>query len=978
MFGFGKGSGSSSHERAYMKSSRQNSITPRHANTHSLSLEPAINGPPSPEGIRLYTEQVKRSSLLKNRSRSDAHMLSVAPFAYQPTCNEASKVTTKKVTEDRTPSRESSTRSNTSSMVRRGERPESMHLFSRAIFSRSRKSSIKGSNHSSTGTTPVQGPLLGGINEAPTENEASAARDKHYGIPKYRRTASQIQAYEDLENPAKGSISEPYNFQHVAHTHKEHLLSLDQSTGARLASEFSAIRASQVPTNRELKGIRAEELHFENFSSEALNEVHQNIKPFAADDWPRPKTSPHQQNRKVLRKRSSNQNISPRTLTNSHMNEFTNNRRTPPPRPPRSPVLSSPLSPECPVPLPPRVSSRTASGCFHAFNISEQPTSQRGQSDHMRGSSHEISPTSNPLQPPWRQADQFAIRDLPARPLMSPPIEAAWPLKSGNGNFGAELTDVPEEEENLVRGLKRSSVMISPEIRWSKCFANFPVVPTAKPVAQEGTINEQAERSKSVTLGKSISASIAQPPTSVSPERRFSRVLGASHDDWEDDIDYCYEHEAEADCDFEWKPPSIDYSVDKIDFTHQQNEIFTSESILGDQYQASSPSHKDYYARSPSPKSVARSMMPEEQRFSQSELNAEFDHPEFRRFRPSLLVPAPVDVPELSPLSLNSSDPGLHTPNAEYLPRNISHRPASFASSFKESHGFNLSPSLLVPQDFASQMEQDQLYEQLINTDPTALDAPADAFIFKPRGSSRNRESSIVEGNASARSSYRSSGFSRGSISCRSSNLSKNDSRESVLFSRNSIASCGGSNGNRHSSVPSTCSLPELFVSSRREEQIERGREVEQLTAKLNQIQVSSAERERDRINELLRERELHISTAPNATDTEERLNSFLSPVAESVVEGSDSMDRVCDDEGENATDSTTASTRDVTAPVPNFSRGHSRKISAPTISQTTRPQMTPRLRSASSANSVQQAGYRQHRETPRTSYQLFPGGNAF
>jgi hypothetical protein len=167
---------------------------------------------------------------------------------------------------------------------------------------------------------------------------------------------------------------------------------------------------------------------------------------------------------------------------------------------------------------------------------------------------------------------------------------------------------------------------------------------------------------------------------------------------WEDDIDYCYDHEAEADCDYEWGRPSLDASRDGDTATPVDDHGRGTGS-----YEAS----------------------------------------------PAMLTPGQFDVPALSPVSQLSSATAQEaiTPTVVNNPKasnfslqrvdskNLLHvRKPSDASSFKESHGFTLSPSLLIPMDYQQQMmaceaeRQDAsdfafrpFDEPQLNMDPSAL-----------------------------------------------------------------------------------------------------------------------------------------------------------------------------------------------------------------------------------------------------------------
>jgi hypothetical protein len=148
-----------------------------------------------------------------------------------------------------------------------------------------------------------------------------------------------------------------------------------------------------------------------------------------------------------------------------------------------------------------------------------------------------------------------------------------------------------------------------------------------------------------------------------------SRCETIPREAWEDDIDYCYEHEAEADCDYEWGRPSLETSRDGDTATPVDDQARGVGS-----YEAS----------------------------------------------PAMLTPGQFDVPDLSPVSQLSSATAheaitptvVNNPKASNfsLPRvesnkNLLHvRKPSDASSFKESQGFTLSPSLLIPPDYQQQM----------------------------------------------------------------------------------------------------------------------------------------------------------------------------------------------------------------------------------------------------------------------------------
>jgi hypothetical protein len=250
----------------------------------------------------------------------------------------------------------------------------------------------------------------------------------------------------------------------------------------------------------------------------------------------------------------------------------------------------------------------------------------------------------------------------------------------------------------------------------------------------------------------------------LSPPQAFPPL---SQESWEDDIDYCYEHEAEADCDYDWdrcssindNPGSNSDGTVKSEGNHAKSDIKISP-------------------------------------VTDQQLNSSISP---RRVQPSLVVPSAADLPQLSPLSNDSVEsPELQTPG---LLRPVHVRSASHASSFKESHGFTLSPSLLIPTDFSTQMDQDAFYDELLYDDQDRHPALHIQPQYEPY------PVSPVDGPSST-ASYRSSGFSRASAS--GTTLSKTESQESVVLLARAAATAL-----QHRSVSSSSSLPELVHSGR-------------------------------------------------------------------------------------------------------------------------------------------------------------------
>lgn len=635
------------------------------------SLEPAMDGPPSPEGIRAYTEQMKRSSIFGNNSRTNTL-----------TSSTASSRSRESSTDNPVLSRQLSARSRGTTMPSAWDRPESIQIFGKSIFSRRKKRDTHGDNlHGRSASSLAIGEDI--------RREASA-KDRYHGGHSRRGTMTSSH-----EPRARHYISSPFNFQHVTHTRHTHLPNLQRTTHMELLSEFSAIRASQAPSHGELKGIRAQDLHFENFSSETLT----------APSMP-----------------SEESDIQPQRERIKHAQSHDNLRSS-----------RSSLSPSCPVALPARTSSRTASVLLETFDPLATTTIERPQTNcgFRKPAPFGLLTPPPPQQSTWSEQQEY-FAERPASHAVTTPGDEAWPLASSpSGTFGGtELTDVQEEEEDLATRRRSRISSVSGELKASQSVPALRL----KSQAQETLSNE------------SDAASMVPPPS-------------AGLDSWDNAIDYAYDHEAEADCDYQWERHSID---------EDDNTTTTDASQSTNAEQPALDLHLE-------------------------DDNQSIYH---GRFRPSLLVPSSLEIPELSPMSnisAASSDP--RTPS-NFLRPNHSRSP-SHASSFKESHGFHLSPSLLIPNDFQSQMDQEALYEEHYNSNATS------ASMFVPEPCNFSPIDEITSSTASYRSSEFSRRSARSSSSTRTSAPTSRGSQDSIM-----LLSCSASIDQLHRS--SSSSLPDL------------------------------------------------------------------------------------------------------------------------------------------------------------------------
>ncbi|KAJ4304432.1 hypothetical protein N0V88_002045 [Collariella sp. IMI 366227] len=430
------------------------------------------------------------------------------------------------------------------------------------------------------------------------------------------------------------NISGPYNFQHVAHTK-------DQPPTSRpaLPAEHSYPKGPQAPG---LNGVRGDELHFAGFSSESL----------------------------------------PMPEADAKLSQEQLNLGIPPPRPPRSPAVDQ----FPPVP-PARGSSRT-SVRHERFDSTDRPqTSATLRSPHLYADPGSPPTTSYGYAP---APDMVVIPEHAYSNSLTGQDDPNWPLPCPSSAASEHtLPGVPEEDENAVAAKKsRASVTSNASLRGSQS------VPMLRGFAFR--YNDDSGRrtsDASDTLGR-FDLFAAQQAL----EAALIDSSDLPREAWEDDIDYCYDHEAEADCDYEWGRPSLDISRD-----------------------CDSATPVDSHGRGLASHEAS----------------------------PTMLTPGQFDMPALSPVSQISTATAqeaitpitVNNPKASNfsLPRVESKnllqvRRSSDASSFKESHGFNLSPSLLIPMDFQQQMMTCEAERQeasdfafrhfdepALNMDPSAL-----------------------------------------------------------------------------------------------------------------------------------------------------------------------------------------------------------------------------------------------------------------
>ncbi|KAL6695159.1 hypothetical protein J3F84DRAFT_395375 [Trichoderma pleuroticola] len=572
-------------------------------------FEPAMDRPPSPSRLRQLNSQMRRASQLR---RQNGHR--TAASASVASNLNLENPGWEQTLENLSLGRRASVKSTGSSAHSR-ERSDSIYGFGKNPFHRRVRSKRESSANSSSASSMYSA-------EAPPDNAIAPPPKESFIQAFARRRASRD---DTAASQKKLQISGPYNFQHVMHTNRD-------ENSANEAPEQLTMRATgptSAPIVNEESGLL--------FHPDAYNDSGAFFSRPAAASRQSASVGP----RRLMRRIRSQDQLRGSTPSMS-----------PPPRPPRSPIhptAPQPGSPGSPSRRPSlQVAYEDVEEQLPVVNIERPRTSGGFRHPQPYNPNDPVEPL--PPMPIMTSREDVHVYNTMLSPILPSPTEPAWPLASPTlATYETPLADVPEEDEHGAAH-RRS-------IRGSQ---SVPMLRRSLRPASNA----------SETLGSLHTVSVQQQQAAAGSntgEHGFD--FGVIEESWEDDIDYCYEHEAEADCDYQWDRDSMD--------TARDSDTLPVEVTLAPEDVAV-------------PIGTARSS-------------------------PGMLSVATFDVPGLSPISQAS------TPTIQEAITPVSTAPAannfslplldrkklfrvSHASSFKESHGFTLSPSLLIPGDFHQQM----------------------------------------------------------------------------------------------------------------------------------------------------------------------------------------------------------------------------------------------------------------------------------
>lgn len=630
-------------------------ISALEAENYADFLEPAIERPPSPGRIRAFSNKVKQASLAERHvsqqttSSGTSSSLSHASHDRRPSWEQA--------LESFSLSRKSSVRSTTSSMPSR-ERPESVQAIGKAIFNR--KSKLRRESLVTSGSSSHSGDMAV---DGPTEHSraASVSKDNLLSTMSLFNRRKTVQAGEEAAPQRRPLISSPFNFQHVTQIQKDQLHSLGHAEHAALHQGVSGPQSPPVPAIRAVKAVG--DLHLPNFSSRAT-------RPRDDDESIPPHVRPRSRNNSASWSVNKAQPSPPRQLM-----------RHAPPRPPRSPVTEmdvsyfnfAPLAPPARNPSRPSIPRRDSEALGFMAYERNQPMMNHGFRHpapaplplHNEANSPPPS-SSGTASPNFRKERRYSRIFVPAE---TPDWPLTCPLNNNSvTTFEAALPDVPEEEEQSgLPGRSRASTRsTNSSLRGS---LSVPALRRMSVASSNYSSHERNYSRESTVFGYFDACPPRQTPTSM-PGQHDSEPL--RRDSWEAVIDYCYEHEAEADCDYDWHRPSLDLDAEPTVLVTESEDGCT----------LSSRPTSDIPALSPSSPHLSSGSTPE-------------------ALTPT--IPSSSKSPTRANFSLPRRD-GLRPP---HLQLRDSH------ASFKESQGFTLSPSFLIPTDYhqellAARSEQSQ------------------------------------------------------------------------------------------------------------------------------------------------------------------------------------------------------------------------------------------------------------------------------
>lgn len=466
-----------------------------------------------------------------------------------------------------------------------------------------------------------------------------------------------------------------------------------------MVSEFSAIRASQAP-RRELRGIKAQCLHSKD-ASEALVPISPprtntglitppNLSPTRPHDPSRNKPPKNSKESKAARSSPSVDNF-------SH---------------PSSKGIKLPTPPLSPAPA--RILSKAAISSFHDPLLSLQAsptasTSEQSVSGYSFTTSDSASALDSPAETTSAYGDIVRVESSDIGHAMTTPDDSALTLRPLPFNPpGTESANSPEHVESFYfqrRPVRHSRVPSTDSVIHHHPKSSPSSVQRAGSFLRPslGSVSE-APGSPSLSPGAAIDITLPdmRDPHVVLARQMSGRVSALpkrQDESWEDDIDWCYDHAAEADCEFEWDCQSRD-----------GDEVAASSTVTAGTSTDALTSHESGSDDNPDPFIIRRKAL--------ASASAVADGPESRMLA-SQNTPD-LAMPELEHSTTNSAQSSaISLPEAVAYPR--LHMPSQLngKSALKAPKpSVVTSPhAIYIPSDHEAQMMDEALYEEVLSED---------------------------------------------------------------------------------------------------------------------------------------------------------------------------------------------------------------------------------------------------------------------
>ncbi|KAJ5081369.1 hypothetical protein NUU61_009633 [Penicillium alfredii] len=339
-----------------------------------------------------------------------------------------------------------------------------------------------------------------------------------------RHHTRQINHHEHL----KSLISDPFDFHHLTHTNPSQFQSLDQTRENDLVTEFSAIRASQRPQTG-LKGIRADDIHFRNFSTDNLD----TFGTATTVDEPTPSKSPP----------ASPQLVRRHARRESRINE---NFSRPVSRYPRS-CPTTPPPPVVPETPPPDMAEPAPRAIDEILGLDSAKTYPEHidavPPTHLHFSPE---PADDPTARSSSMSSHYDLEDVPEEEEATRYWDSPEPSEGPHSRSISQVSQPPVDIQlpSVAEPPAPLSIYVADELsqKFSEALGS-PTLPQNLPNAMPHAAPK---------------AHVEVTPPVPAPQLHQFSYDDEVYDSWDADIDYCYEHAAESTSNFDWSRTSLD------------------------------------------------------------------------------------------------------------------------------------------------------------------------------------------------------------------------------------------------------------------------------------------------------------------------------------------------------------------------------------------------------------------------------------